>query len=84
MKDHSYKKIELIGTSRQSIENAVQNALTLASESIRNIRWVEVTEIRGSVAEAQVDHWQVGVKLGFRLEGNEAPRTQGTSKQADE
>lgn len=75
MTNHTYKKIELVGTSPDSIEDAVQNALQMAGESIRNIRWVEVHEIRGQVVDAKVDHWQVGVKLGFTLEASDAPET---------
>ncbi len=75
MTDHIYKKVELVGTSPDSIEKAVQNALHTAGESIRNIRWVEVDEIRGHVVDAKVDHWQVGVKLGFTLETSDSPET---------
>ena len=74
MSDHIYKKIELVGSSKNSIEEAVQNAVTKAGESIRNIRWLEVGEIRGHIVDAKVDHWQVGVKLGFTLEENKAPQ----------
>ncbi len=75
MSDHVYKKLELIGSSKDSIETAVQNALSKAGESVRNIRWLEVNEIRGHVVDAKVDHWQVGVKLGFTLESDDAPET---------
>ena len=68
MSDHIYKKIELVGSSKNSIEEAVQNAVTRAGESVRNIRWLEVGEIRGHVVDAKVDHWQVAVKLGFTLD----------------
>ena len=75
MADHIYKKIELVGTSTDSIEHAVDNALQMAGKSLRNIRWVEVHEIRGHVVDGQVDHWQVGAKIGFTLENNAAPET---------
>jgi dodecin len=68
MSDPTYKKIELTGTSEKSIEDAVNNAIVKASESVRKIRWFEVKEVRGSVAEGQVHQWQVTVKIGFRLE----------------
>jgi flavin-binding protein dodecin len=71
MANHTYKKIELVGSSCDSIESAVQNALKRAGERIRNIRWVEVNEIRGSVVDAKIKHWQVGVKIGFTLEAND-------------
>jgi flavin-binding protein dodecin len=75
MTDHIYKKVELVGSSKDSIETAVENALEKASETIRNIRWLEVGEIRGHVVDGKVDHWQVGVKLGFTLEESAAPET---------
>jgi flavin-binding protein dodecin len=68
MSDHVYKKIELIGSSRDSIEGAVQNALARAAKTIRNMRWFEVTETRGHLADNKIDHWQVTVKVGFTLD----------------
>lgn len=68
MSDHVYKKIELIGSSKESIEGAVRQAVAKASGSIHNMRWMEVTEIRGHLVDGKVDHWQVGVKLGFTLD----------------
>jgi len=70
MTDHVYKKIELVGTSPNSIEDAIQNAVSKASESIRNLRWFEVMETRGQIVEGKVAHWQVTIKIGFTLEGN--------------
>lgn len=63
-----YKKIELTGTSENSIEEAVNNALAKTSQTIRNMRWVEVVETRGSIVDGQVDQWQVTIKVGFTLE----------------
>jgi hypothetical protein len=68
MSDHVYKKIELIGSSKNSIEEAAQQAVSKASETIKNMRWMEVTEIRGHLVDGKIDHWQVGVKVGFTLE----------------
>jgi dodecin len=68
MSDHVYKKIELVGSSPNSIEDAVKNALSRAGRTIRNMRWFEVTETRGHIADGQVEHWQVTVKVGFTLE----------------
>jgi len=82
MPDHIYKKVELIGSSKVSIEKAVENALTHAGKSIRNIRWLEVGEIRGHVVDAKVDHWQVGVKFGFTLEQADAEETLKEKKAA--
>jgi len=68
MSDHVYKKIELVGSSPRSIEEAVQNALALAEKTIRNMRWFEVTETRGHIENGKVDHWQVTLKVGFTLD----------------
>ena len=68
MSDHVYKLLELTGSSTTGIEDAVQNAISKASESVRNIRWFNVTETRGHVAEGKVAHWQVTIKAGFTLE----------------
>lgn len=69
MSDHIYKKIELVGSSKTSIEEAVQNALARAGKTVRNMRWFEVAETRGHIENGQVDHWQVTVKVGFTLDG---------------
>ncbi|HEY5036033.1 MAG TPA: dodecin [Chthoniobacterales bacterium] len=68
MSDHVYKKLELVGSSQKSIEDAVQNAISRASKTIRNMRWFEVVDTRGYVVENQIDHWQVTVKVGFTLD----------------
>jgi len=60
--------IELTGSSSASIEDAVQAAITKAAETVRNIRWFEVTEMRGHVEDGKVGHWQVSLKAGFTLE----------------
>lgn len=75
MSNHVYKKIELVGSSKESIEAAAQNAVAKASESIRNMRWLEVGEIRGHLVDGKVEHWQVGVKIGFTLESEDSPKT---------
>lgn len=75
MSDHIYKKVEIVGSSRESIETAAQNAVKKASETIRNMRWIEVGEIRGHIVDGSIDHWQVGVKIGFTLEDKESPET---------
>jgi flavin-binding protein dodecin len=68
MSDHVYKKIELVGSSTASIEDAVKNAVTMASKTVRNMRWFEVTETRGQIDDNQINHWQVTVKIGFTLD----------------
>ncbi len=68
MSDHVYKKIELVGSSKTSIEEAVANALARAAQTVRSMRWFEVTETRGHIVDGKVDHWQVTVKVGFTLD----------------
>ncbi|MGI9086868.1 MAG: dodecin [Chthoniobacterales bacterium] len=68
MSDHVYKKIELVGSSATSIEDAVKNAIERAGKTIRNMRWFEVTETRGQIDEGRIQHWQVTVLVGFTLD----------------
>ena len=68
MSEHVYKKIEIVGSSPNGMEEAVQNALSRASKTVRNMRWFEVTETRGYIDAGKVDHWQVTLKIGFTLE----------------
>jgi dodecin len=68
MSDHIYKKIELVGTSPNGIEDAVNNAISRAGKTIRNMSWFEVAEVRGGLENNKVAHWQVTVKVGFTLD----------------
>lgn len=68
MSHHTYKHVELTGSSEQGIEEAVQNALAKASETIKHMRWLEVVDTRGHIEDGQVAHWQVTIKVGFTLE----------------
>ena len=68
MSEHVYKTVELVGSSTVSIEDAVQTAITRASKTLRNLRWFEVLETRGQVAEGKVLHYQVTLKIGFTME----------------
>ena len=68
MSDHVYKSIEITGSSPDGLTEAINGAVTKASQSVRNIDWFEVTEIRGHVEQGSVAHYQVTLKLGFRLE----------------
>ena len=67
MPDHIYKHIELTGSSTISSDDAVRTALKKASETIKNIGWFNVIETRGHVEDGDVAHWQVTLKVGFRL-----------------
>jgi flavin-binding protein dodecin len=68
MSERTYRITELVGTSPDSIENAIRSGIARASATLRHIDWFEVTEIRGYVRDGMLDHYQVGMKLGFRLE----------------
>jgi len=68
MSEHVYKKIELTGSSKESVEAAVRNAVAKAGETVRNMRWFEVVEIRGQIDQQQVAYWQVTVKIGLDVE----------------
>ena len=68
MTDHVYKSIELTGSSTASSDDAVRNALSRASKTVKNIRWFQVIETRGKVEAGEVRHWQVTIKAGFTLE----------------
>ena len=69
MSNHVYKQIELTGSSSSGIEEAVTNAIGRAAQSVRNMRWFEVTDLRGQIDGGKVAHWQVTIKVGFTLEG---------------
>lgn len=71
MKDHTYRIIELAGSSHTSIEDAIQNAISRASETIRHLRWFEVKQTRGHIEDGKVAHYQVVLKAGFALEGGD-------------
>lgn len=68
MSEHVYKKIELVGSSPDGIEQAVKNALGRAEKTIRNMRWFEIIETRGQIEEGKINHWQVTLKVGFTLD----------------
>lgn len=66
--DHVYKKIELVGSSTTTIEDAVRNALARAAKTVRNMRWLEVVETRAHIEDGKLADWQVTIKVGFTLE----------------
>ena len=68
MGDHVYKGIEIVGSSAKSIEDAIQQAIAKSGETLRNLDWFEVVETRGHIVEAKVAHYQVKLKIGFRLD----------------
>jgi flavin-binding protein dodecin len=68
MSEHVYKTTELVGSSKKGVEDAVAHALERASKTIRNLRWFQVTETRGTVEDGEVGYWQVTLRIGFTLE----------------
>jgi flavin-binding protein dodecin len=68
MSDHVYKTIEITGSSPDGVTQAIDRAVAKASQSLRGLDWFEVTEIRGSIEEGTVAHYQDTLKVGFRLE----------------
>lgn len=70
MPDHTYKTIEITGSSTEGFDEAVNNALSRTGETVRNLRWFEVDQIRGHLVDGKIDHWQVTLKIGFALEGD--------------
>lgn len=67
MPDHVYKKIQLVGSSQTSTDDAIRNAIARAGETIDHVNWFEVVETRGHIENGQVAHWQVTINIGFRL-----------------
>ena len=68
MSDRTYRVTEIVGTSTEGIEPAIRSALHRAGETLRHLDWFEVTQIRGQIIDGDVAHFQVGLKVGFRLE----------------
>lgn len=69
MEDRVYKMIKLTGTSADSIEEAVQNAVAKAEKSVRNMRWFQLVETRGAISGGKVEQWQVTLEIGFTVDG---------------
>ncbi|MEE9346325.1 MAG: dodecin [Methylococcales bacterium] len=68
MNDHVYKHIELTGSSTVGSDQAIQNAISKAAKSIKNMHWFQVVETRGDIDDGAIQHWQVTIKVGFRIE----------------
>lgn len=68
MSDHVYKIVEIVGSHPESIEKAIENAVARAAETVKNMRWFEVTETRGHIEDGKVGHYQVTLKVGFTYE----------------
>jgi len=68
MTNRTYRLTEIVGTSPDSIEQAIRNGIERAATTVRHLDWFEVTQVRGAVADGRVEHFQVGLKIGFRLD----------------
>jgi flavin-binding protein dodecin len=68
MSDRTYRVTEIVGTSGESVQQAIRNGIARAGETLRHLDWFEVTQIRGHIVDGEVEHFQVGMKVGFRLE----------------
>ena len=70
MDEHVYRVIQIVGSSKKSIDDAIRMAVTRASKTLRELRWFEVVETRGHIDNGKVQHFQVTLKVGFTLEGD--------------
>ncbi|GAA4156270.1 dodecin [Actinomadura keratinilytica] len=68
MSEHTYRVTEIVGSSPESVDAAIRNAIARAAQTLRHLDWFEVTEIRGDLEDGRIAHYQVGLKVGFRLE----------------
>jgi flavin-binding protein dodecin len=72
MADRTYVINEIVGTSPEDVNTAIRNGIKRASETLRNIDWFELVEVRGAILNGEVNHYQVTLKVGFRLDDKEA------------
>ncbi|WKX68779.1 dodecin [Streptomyces sp. XD-27] len=68
MSHHTYRVTEIVGTSHHGLDDAIRNGIGRATQTLRHLDWFEVTEIRGQILDGKPEHYQVGLKVGFRLE----------------
>ncbi|NJQ02625.1 dodecin [Streptomyces zingiberis] len=68
MTHHVYSVTEIVGSSHEGVDDAIRNAVGRAAETVRHLEWFQVTEVRGQIKDGHVEHVQVGLKVGFRLE----------------
>ncbi|MFB7940296.1 dodecin [Streptomyces sp. NPDC127049] len=68
MSNHTYRVTEIVGTSTEGVDQAIRNGITRASQTLRGLDWFEVTQVRGHLVDGQIEHYQVGLKVGFRLD----------------
>lgn len=68
MSEHVYKMIEIVGSSSNGTDDAVRNAIERAGKTLKNLNWFQVVDTRGHIENGKIAHWQVTIKVGFRLE----------------
>ena len=68
MEAHTYKKIEIIGSSEKGLQDAIEQGINRASHSVRNMKWFELAEVRGHIDQQKIQHWQATIKIGFDVE----------------
>ncbi len=68
MSNRTYRVTEIVGTSDVGVDDAIRNGIARASQTLRHLDWFEVTQVRGQVVDGKPEHFQVGIKVGFRLE----------------
>jgi flavin-binding protein dodecin len=68
MSDHTYRVTEIVGSSPEGVDQAIRNGIARASQTLRQLDWFEVTQVRGQIENGQIEYFQVGLKVGFRLE----------------
>ena len=68
MTNHTYRVTEIVGSSHEGLDQAIRNAIARADQTLRNLDWFEVTQIRGQLESGRIEHYQVGLKVGFRIE----------------
>lgn len=69
MSEHTYKMIEVVGSSTKGTDEAIRNAIARAGKNLHSLDWFEVVETRGHLKDGKIAHWQVRLKVGFRLDG---------------
>ncbi|WNI20852.1 dodecin [Streptomyces sp. ITFR-16] len=71
MSNHTYRVTEIVGTSHEGVDAAIRNGVARASETLHNLDWFEITQVRGHIENGRIEHYQVGLKVGFRLDDPE-------------
>ncbi|MDB1089755.1 dodecin family protein [Streptomyces sp. ACA25] len=70
MTEHTYRVTEIVGTSHEGVDAAIRNGISRASRTLRHLDWFEVVQVRGNIENGEIEHYQVGLKVGFRLDGD--------------